>query len=311
LKSHHIEDELLIRYLLGQSSETEAERIERDYFDDDEFYERLEAVEDELIDAYARDELRAEERDQFEKHFLQDAERRERVEFAREWRKVVSGSSVAAEPKEERSRRANWLSFRSIGNRAALIPLAAAALLALGAWLAIQTVRLGRQLDKMSAELEMQEKTERQLRQQVDSERLRSDRLLAELEIERNKPEALIAPTSSLPVIVSFMLSPGLPRDAGDARRFFVPPETTQVRLHATFKTGDYQSYRAELQTVEGRVIWSQRKLTATRRLQEKMVMMTLPATRFKDDDYILVLKGVAPTGESIDLSEYSFRVVR
>lgn len=311
MKSRHVEDELLVRYLLGQSSKTEQTQIERDYFDDDELYERLGAVEDELIDAYVRDGLRAEEREQFEKHFLRDAERRERVEFAREWRTFVSESSLAARPKEERARRANWLEFPPFGNRAALIPLAAAALLALGVWLAAQTVRLNRQLERMSAERAAREKTGQQLQQQVVAERRRSEQLLAELEIERNKREDRSAPTSSQPVIVSLILSPGLPRDAGDARRLAIPPEATQVSLWVTFKAGAYQSYRAELQTVDGRVIWSQRGLTARPRREEKMALVTIPARRLKDDDYILILKGVAPTGELSDVSEYSFRVVR
>ncbi len=311
MKSHHIADELLIRYLLGQSSETEQTQIERDYFDNDEFYERLEAVEDELIDAYVRDGLRADEREQFEKHFLRDAERRERVEFAREWRTFVSRAPGAAQPKAERARRAGWFEVLPIGKRAALIPLAAAALLALGAWLAVQTVRLNRQLERLSTERAALEKTEQQLQQQVVAERRRNEQLLAELESERNNREDRSAPTTSLPVIVSFILSPGLPRDAGDARRLVIPPEATQVRLWVTFKIGEYQSFRAELQTVEGRVIRSQRGLTAHPRGEEKMAQMTIPARRLKDDDYILILKGVAPTGELSDVSEYSFRVVR
>ncbi|MGH9836665.1 MAG: hypothetical protein ACREBD_20980 [Blastocatellia bacterium] len=311
MRTQNAEDELLVRYLLGQLNESDAERIERDYFNDDDFYERLEAVEDELIDAYARDGLRAEEREQFEKYFLRDAERRERVEFAREWLSLISRTPGVAQPVEERARRTGWFDFLPFGKRAALIPLTAVALLALGTWLAIQTARLGRQLDQMSAERARQEKTERQLQQQVDAERRRSEQLLAELESERNRREDRSAPASSLPVIVSFILSPGLPRDAGDARRLAIPPEATQVRLWAAFKAGDYQSYRAELQTVEGRVIWSQRGLTVKPRREEKMALVTIPARRLKDEDYILVLKGVAPTGELSDVSEYSFRVVR
>jgi len=311
LKRHRVEDELLVRYLLGQSSETEQTQIERDYFDDDEFYERLGAVEDELIDAYARGGLRAEEREQFEKHFLRDAERRERVEFAREWRTFVSGLSAAERPVEERARQAKRLEFPPFGRRAALIPLAAAVLLLIGAWLAAQTVRLGRQLEQARAERDARERTQQRLQQQVDSERRRNEQLLAELESERGKREDRSAPGSALPVIVSFILSPGLPRDAGDARRLAIPPEAAQVRLWITFKAGAYQSYRAELQTVEGRVIWSQRGLTAQPRGEEKMAQMTIPARRLKDDDYILILKGAAPTGELSDVSEYSFRVVR
>ncbi len=311
MKSQQIEDESLVRYLLGQSGETAADRIERDYFNDDEFYERLEVVEAELIDAYVHGRLSAEDREQFEKYFLRDAERSERVEFAREWRTFVSKSSAEATPKEEKAGRANWFGFLPIGQRAALVPLAVALLLALGAWLAVYVARLNHQLEQMRAERIAQERAGQQLQQQVDSERRRSEQLLAELESERSNREDRITAPSSLPVIVSFMLSLGLPRDAGDARRFAIPPEAAQVRLWAAFKAGDFRQLRAELQTVEGRVVWSQRGLTVRPKGEEKMALVNIPARRLKDDDYVLILKGVAPTGELSDVGEYSFRVVR
>ncbi len=305
------EDELLARYLLGQLNETDAGRIERDYFNDDEFYERLEAVEDELVDAYVRDELEAEERERFENYFMRDAERRERVEFARQWRTLVSRTPGVALPTEERARRAGWFKFPIYSKRAALIPLAAAALIALGAWLAIHNARLGRRLDQLIAEQAIREKTELELQQQVTAERLRNEQLLAELESERNKREDQSSPRPSAPVIVSFILSPGLSRDSGDARRLAIPPGTTRVKLWAAFSVRNYPAYRAELQTIEGRVIWSQSGLIASPQPSGKMVVITIPARRLKNEDYILVLKGVALTGESSDVSEYSFRVVR
>jgi hypothetical protein len=311
LNIHDREDELLVRYLLGQERGTAAERIERDYFDDDGFYERLEAVEDELIDAYVRGRLSPTERERFEEFFLRDDERRERVAFARAWRTFVSQSSAEAAPAEEPARRRNWFWFWPLSPRAAVVPLAAVVLLALGAWLVVHTARLNRQIEQLRAERSVQESAGRQLQQQVDSERRRNEQLLAELEGERNRPETQNTVSSSLPVIVSFMLSPGLSRDAGDARRFAIPPEAAQVRLWAAFKAGDFRQLRAELQTVEGSVVWSQRGLTIRPRGDEKLALVTIPARRFKDADYILILKGVAPTGESSDVSEYSFRIIR
>ncbi len=69
-------DQLVIRYLLGEASQQEQNQIEEQFFADDDFFEHLLAVEDELIDCYLRSELAPREREQFEKHFLASPEKR-------------------------------------------------------------------------------------------------------------------------------------------------------------------------------------------------------------------------------------------
>ena len=73
----------LTRYLLGAGSPRERERLEAEYFADQDAFENMLSAEDDLIDAYARGDLSAEERRQFEDRFLSSAQGRERVQFAR------------------------------------------------------------------------------------------------------------------------------------------------------------------------------------------------------------------------------------
>jgi|SRR5215213_1915310 len=83
-------DQLVIRYLLGEASRQEHTQIEEQFFADDKFFEHLLAVEEELIDCYVRGKLPPHDREQFEKHFLASPERRRRVELAKHLMRCVS-----------------------------------------------------------------------------------------------------------------------------------------------------------------------------------------------------------------------------
>ncbi len=306
MKTQSEKDQSLARYLLGRLSEEERREIEKKYFDDDDFYEQIEAVEEDLMDAYVSGELSSSEREHFEQHFLPFEDRREKVAFAREWKRFVADRSQAGS--EEKAKR-HWLGF--FYNRAVLIPLAASLILALGAGLvALRLSRLSHQIELLRQERAAQERAAQELREQVADEQRRSQLLSEELEAQRNRREAK-GPAAPPSVIASFILSPGLTRGAGEGGRFVVPAEATEIRLQVRFRVGDYSVYAAEVQTVEGRRVWSERGLKARARGEDRWVIMSVPARAVRDQDYILTLRGVAPTGELKVVSEYAFRIVK
>lgn len=312
LKSSGEKDEILVRYLLGQLSESEQSRVERRYFNDDDFNEQLEIVEEELIDDYVNGRLTGADSEAFEKYFMQSSAGRERVKIAREWRDFVSRSSRPAKPKSERTRRTRWPIFSVFRNRFMFMPLAAMILLASGlAWMVTENARLRNQLDDVREEVTAQERNAQEMREQVEGERRRSEQLAEELKSQRSRPEVKpeIPPLRS--VIASFVLTSGLVRSGGEAGRLLIPPDATEVKLSAVFKSGDYPSYIADLQTVEGRTIWRRRGLKALRRGDDRVMNLTVPARLLRDEDYILILNGIASTGEIKSVSEYSFRVAK
>lgn len=73
----------LRRYLLGQMSEAEEARVEREYLGSDDALEALRALEDELIEEYVAGTLEPAERDRFERLFLASPARLERLVFLR------------------------------------------------------------------------------------------------------------------------------------------------------------------------------------------------------------------------------------
>src|ERR1044071_7369969 len=78
-----IEEERVVRYLLGLMSDEEAARMEEVYLANDELNDDLQAAERELIDRYVEGSLSKTERDQFENFFLCSPGRQERLRFAR------------------------------------------------------------------------------------------------------------------------------------------------------------------------------------------------------------------------------------
>ena len=301
-------DDIIVRYLLGQLSESEQEGFERRYFNEDAFYERLEIVEDDLVDAYVSGRLSGSQLERFEKYYLCHPDRQEKVAFAREWKDLVAGSSAVSIPSK---RPPSWLDlFR---NRLVLIPLAGTLLLAIGsAWLGFQLTKLNTELERLRSERAGLERTEQELLQQVAEERLRNEQLLQDLENERSRRDIKDqSPSIPIPIMASFILTPGLSRDAGEAHRFTIPSEATEVRLQALFQAADYKSYHAELQTVGGRVVWSRRNLKAVSRGSNLVAAVTVPARMLSNEDYILVLRGVTDAGTTSDVAEYSFRIVK
>ena len=91
-KLNHPPDEAVLRrYLLGELSEAELDRVEERLFAaaDRDSEEQLSPAEDELIDSYVRGELSASEREHFESWFLTSPRRRERLELARTWHSLA------------------------------------------------------------------------------------------------------------------------------------------------------------------------------------------------------------------------------
>lgn len=77
-----IDDNLMLRYLLGDLPETEQLRLEECFFTDDEFYQQMLALEDELKYDYAQGLLTTTQRAQFEQRFLATPEKRQQAAVA-------------------------------------------------------------------------------------------------------------------------------------------------------------------------------------------------------------------------------------
>lgn len=90
MAARSISETTQVRYLLGLSFPAERERIESEFFEDDDAFEEMLAAEDDLIDAYARGDLLGEEWRRFERIFASSLRGRDRVHFASAFGGIVS-----------------------------------------------------------------------------------------------------------------------------------------------------------------------------------------------------------------------------
>ena len=90
VRNAHLNEELIVRYLLGELPEAQQVEIEDSAFQNQQHLQDILAVESDLIDAYVRCEIPLRDREQCERHFLLPPERRRKVEFARALAAVIS-----------------------------------------------------------------------------------------------------------------------------------------------------------------------------------------------------------------------------
>jgi cell division protein FtsL len=300
-------DDLLIQYLLGELSEEQQEAIEQRYISDPEMYEQLLSVEDDLIDAYADGVLSASRRASFENHFLRSPERQARLGFAKAWIAYVSRQSKSARAVAPVPRR-SFLDFLRFETWPVFLRATAAVLVLLAAaFLIAEILRLRNQIEQAESQRATLEKSQRELQRQIDEERRHSEELSSQLEHER-VPQTNVPPQSP-PGIISLILTPGLVRGAGDARRLIIPPEARRVRLRAIFGRGDYDTYEVVIKTVGGAAIWRKSGLKAQSGSSGKVLVIQAPAELFITEDYILTLNGLTAGGPAENIAEYSFSV--
>src|SRR5581483_9886869 len=96
MPSQRADEILLLRYLLGNLSESEEAEIEDRAFADSEYLGALEAVEADLIDTWVAGGLSESERRAFEQRFLVSPGRRSKVEFARALARIAADRPAPA-----------------------------------------------------------------------------------------------------------------------------------------------------------------------------------------------------------------------
>jgi len=322
LPKEPVNDELMMRYLLGGVSDEEQVRLEELYFVDDRVFEEVAALEDELIDAYVRGELSDTQRKQFELNFLNSAERRRKLAFAESFTQYLSlapAATTAAEPETWPNRITGWLGIHGSTARWAFAAAGAVVLL-VGAGLVRENWRLRTQLRQMQAEQTELRQREDQLNRQLalhNEPPIRSAPGKAPAEMAGAQPQ-------SLP-IVALALAPGLLRGDTEQKTLLIPhgPHLVQLQL-ALEDNQSYGSYLATLETAEGTRIWSKAGLKTTPQGETHIVALEMPSSLLGNKDYILKLRGVrsamAQTSQNPSATQnlaveeigvYSFRVVK
>ncbi|MDQ6653106.1 MAG: hypothetical protein M3Y84_10225 [Acidobacteriota bacterium] len=307
-----IDQQQIVRFLLGELSEDHRLELEEQIFKDDRCYRQVVAIEEELADDYVQNNLSASQRSRFEQNFPGSRRTRDRVEFAA----ALSRALIAFEtPKLTAPPRVSWwnslqafLRPRSI-RLAFVTSFAALALLVGAVGLVIENHRLSHRVEQARHEQDSSiDRTrsnetdalikQRELEGKIANLRTQGGELQAKLIQKQHELEALrkslrqraeTAPSA----FATFVLSPGLTRGTDEPEKLIIHPATRLVQIHlALEKEEDYQSYLAEIRTARGNLVWSKSDLTTERTGYGLAVSLTIPAKSLSAGEYELALKG-------------------
>ncbi len=293
---------LFRRYVLGQVSAEERQRIELRLLTEPDYLDQLVLTEESLADEYARGDLQGAEKEKFESYLPHSAELREDVEFTQA---LHSYSAKQATPRPAPSAPGVFAArYRAV----AQVVLACAAVLLAAASILLfrESVNLSEQVRR----LEVQNSQAKHQAQELANQLEQTQSQVAKLEQDLAKLQDLSFPGGPDPVSLSLMA--GVSRGADRTATAALSSLTKQLRLDLMINTDGYQSYQATVQIVGGNIVWSGNDLEVhqTNR-RRKSVYVTLPAPVLTRGDYLVKLQGVTPTGTPEKLPSYYFRVTR
>lgn len=320
------QEDLMVRYLLGDMTEEEQTQIEEQFLTDNEYFEQLLSVEDALIDDYAQGVLNEHERSKVEGLLLPSQRQSREVDFVKDLIRFVSahptdGLNTQSSTRVERVGKLRslpaFLRVRNPGNR---FPIAAGLLLIviiLG--MVIWNLALQSKVGQMGTRQAALEKRDQELQRQLEEQENNRNATVKELEDERRNRDQLEQELAALRESRSVISSNGVAildlrtdsfsRGGGELRVVRIAPGLSrlEVRINLGSK-GDYKSYGAVIKTFDGREIWSRDQIRP-RQANPGRVVLTVPANTFSNDDYILTLKGQTEAGDMVEIGDYSFRV--
>ncbi len=306
-------EQMMRRYLLGELSESEQSALEEKYFTDPQLFNQILKTESELVDGYVRDQLSNEARVRFEQSYMAHPARSERVRFAAALATRIDQLDESVSRSEQPPLSVSWWQrlLASLGGRRPTLrfSMALATLLIMvgSTWVFVETRRQQRKAAQTQA-YEDQQRRERERSQQAANQGRRPEEAIA----AKPSPQPSPTPKSEFaPHSVSLALTVGVVR-GGDNRQIptlVIQPDTTQAQLLLNLKENDYSSYRASLQTVAGKEVFSQPNVKPRRAITGASFIFTVPARKLESGDYVLTLRGVSANGEVEDLSKSLFRV--
>ena len=320
------QEDLMVRYLLGDTTEKEQAQIEEQFLTDNGYFEQLLSVEDALIDDYAQGVLNEYERSKVEGLLLPSRRQSREVDFVKDLISFVSAhptdglntqNSIQVErPGKLRSLLA-LLRIRNHGKRFSIA--AALLLIAIILGMVIWNLVLQRKIGQMETQQALLEKRDQEFQRQLDEQENNRDAIVRELEDERRKSDQIEqelaalresrSVSSSNGVAILELRADSFSRGGGELRVVRIPAELSrlEVRINLGAK-GDYKSYGAIIKTFDGREIWSRNQINP-RQANLGRVVLTVPANTFSNDDYILTLRGQTEAGDMVEIGDYSFRV--
>jgi hypothetical protein len=307
VRDFQMNEQLIIDYLLGNLSETEAERLDELSVINDDFAIFLETIENELIDDYIRAELPEKNRARFESYYLTTAERREKVAIAR---KILNH----ADKPESSNQFREWI--RPVGLGASKVNqwvaiAAAFVLLVLGGYLLLTNIQLQNQIAQMKKEHTALKEREQQLQQDLAQRRSLDRQKETELALTRQKLEALEKQLANYHSVrirqFAFSLMPQQ-REVSTIPDIKIPASAESAMVTLKLESNDFPMYKAILKNAgTDEILWQ----SDAEKSINQSITVKVPAKILKSQqDYILEVFGITKAGQMEIISGYPFHVV-
>jgi outer membrane murein-binding lipoprotein Lpp len=304
----------LRRYMLGELTEVEQQAYEGRLLSEAEMFreveELAEVVQDELVEDYVAGELSETQRRAFERYHLV-CPNIDGMRVVQEALRKYPKRQVRRQTLSERL----GLWFQPALRAAPALAVALALLLiAGGIWSRREFSQLNQKLNQASLSSSRLGLKVESLQLQLDQERRDRDALSQELVAARSgakrvsQPQQFFAPHQTAGVL-SFVLLPGLQRSSGEAARIVLSSGQNVLELKLDIGLDEYVSYQATVFNSATEMIVEQQHLSAVHTADKVYVLVHLPRSILRDDDYLVTLRGVNRNGNVEMLDRFSFRL--
>ena len=275
-------------FLLGYLDEGERQIVEERLMTDPNYVELVLQAESELMEDYIALELSEDDRKRFDKYVLTNSRQVEQLALTRALRSSARVDAAANSPpiveRTGRTTETRWteiLHAKMWGVNAVVVAaVILVTIVGIVAFIVLRTRENNNQQGSLG-----QEVARLNAQQNLDSEAILHG--------------SIIGP-----------LKPGLSRDDENSNRFVIPTTEKIVQLRLQIGNGQYQAYRAELQTGEGQEIVTLTDLKEKQINVERLIVIYLPARIVPPGDYQLRLTGVNQNNQPEYIGRYTFRVV-
>jgi cell division septation protein DedD len=308
----------LTDYLLGKSSESDADSFDELSITDDDFADALKSAEDELIDSYLRGELIDTDVGRFEASYLASPLRREKVEFARALQVVAEKNRVTISQVSEKKTWAEFFAFLNFNP--ALRYGFAALLLAFAAIFVWFLLRQNEQIDVVKVEptpTHTIQPTQTQTPTEITPSPTVSPKAPTPEKTAEPKASPTIsptpkptaeptkAPTPTIPTLATFVLLPPT-RGTGNFQTISVPANTSDVAFNLPLESDDFKTYSVKLTNQSGKVLWQSGKLSS----KKSALNVRFPANLLQSNIYSFTVSGKNNAEDTQNIGNYSFKSV-
>lgn len=314
------QEALMVRYLLGLSTEEERAEVEEQFFSNREYFDQLVALENSLIDDYVTDRMPVEQRIAFEKNIA--PHQREDTAFSRALMEAITKKKVrlAATPKTKLVRHDQAAVLPIFAKRPFVIGVSLAALvfLCVAVALLFRSQSLSSRLSQSEAELTQLRGQSEEVERQLSQERFKKEQLAVDLKAEQDRrieadSRAASAGSSYNPDRLSDVLLVALTNrfisrgGSGAAREIPVAEHHRWIRFQVSVKGyGSFESYRLTIKIPGGNTVFDSDPIKAT---ASSKLAVNVPTERLNQGQYIAVLSGDRPGSDREGLQDYSFRL--